>query len=140
MIEKPIRLLWGGVPFLAGLLLVGAMSVLFGTPGVANADEPVCGDAVCDPATESSDLCVVDCECMDNGVVDIGEGCGCKDGHNDPRYGCFTATGFCSGLLQFVSPILDKEQWVCSFFVRCSIGLAPKAASILHHAAQSCQG
>jgi hypothetical protein len=64
---------------LAGALVVGAMTVLFGAPGVANAVEPVCGDGVCDPAGENSDLCHADCECVDDGVADPGEGCGCKD-------------------------------------------------------------
>ena len=79
MVEKRRRIWWGIVPFLIGLLLIGAMSVLFGGPGVANADEPVCGDGVCDPTTENSDLCEADCECVDNGIADPGEGCGCKD-------------------------------------------------------------
>jgi hypothetical protein len=41
-------MLWGVVIFLAELLLVGAMLLLFGAPGVVNADEPVCGDALCE--------------------------------------------------------------------------------------------
>jgi hypothetical protein len=96
MTEKRRRLLWGGAPFLAGLLVVGAMSVLFGAPGVANAYEPVCGDAVCDPATENSDLCHADCECVDNGVADTSEGCGCKDmicEGEDPITACGTPCG-----------------------------------------------
>ena len=38
-----------------------------------------CGDGVCDPTIENNDLCPEDCQCTDNGVVDPGEGCGCKD-------------------------------------------------------------
>jgi hypothetical protein len=96
MTGKRRRMLWGAVPFLAGLLLVGAMTVLFGAPEVVNADEPACGDGVCDPATENSDLCGADCECVDNGVVDPGEGCGCKDvlcEREDPLTACGTPCG-----------------------------------------------
>ena len=37
-----------------------------------------CGNNVCDP-NENSDICPNDCQCQDNGQVDPGEGCGCKD-------------------------------------------------------------
>jgi hypothetical protein len=96
MAEKRKRVLWGAVPFLAGLLVVGAMTFLFGAPRVANANGSTCGDAVCDPATENSDLCHEDCECVDNGVADPGEGCGCKDvicEGEDPITACGTPCG-----------------------------------------------
>jgi hypothetical protein len=94
--EKQRGMVWGVALFLAGLLLVGVMAFLFGVPGVANADGAVCGDAVCDPATENSDLCHADCECVDNGVTDPGEGCGCKDvicEGEDPVTACGTPCG-----------------------------------------------
>ena len=95
MTEKHKRMLWGAVPFVAGLLLVGALSFLFSVPGVASADEAVCGDAVC-ASTENSDLCAADCGCVDNGVADPGEGCGCKDvicEGEDPITACGTPCG-----------------------------------------------
>lgn len=44
------------------------------------AEEPplTCGDGVCQES-ENSDLCNADCECHDDGVAGVGEGCGCKD-------------------------------------------------------------
>lgn len=39
---------------------------------------PVCGDGICDPAVENSDLCS-DCTCVDDGVCSPGEGVGCLD-------------------------------------------------------------
>lgn len=39
---------------------------------------PVCGDLVCDAITENTDVCA-DCQCIDNGMVDPGEGCNCRD-------------------------------------------------------------
>jgi hypothetical protein len=44
MAEKRRKMLWGITPFLSGLLLVGALTVLFGALEVASADEPTCGD------------------------------------------------------------------------------------------------
>jgi hypothetical protein len=111
MTERRSRILWGAVPFLAGLVLVGAMTLLFGAPGVANAVGPVCGDGVCDPATENSDLCHTDCECTDNGVADPGEGCGCKDvicEGEDPITACGTPCG---------------EQGECPDGFRCDKGM-----------------
>jgi hypothetical protein len=63
--------------------------------------EPSCGDGVCQ-AGENSDLCSQDCECIDNGVIDPSEGCGCADvlcEGEDPATGCGVPcpTGACGG-------------------------------------------
>lgn len=39
----------------------------------------VCGDGICNTATENSDLCEADCPCIDDGVCGPGEGIGCRD-------------------------------------------------------------
>lgn len=46
-----------------------------------------CGDSVCDPAAENSDLCPADCQCVDDGVCSPGEGSSCRD--------CGSAAGTC---------------------------------------------
>lgn len=38
-----------------------------------------CGDGYCDTATENSDLCPEDCQCVDDGTCAPGEGAGCRD-------------------------------------------------------------
>ncbi len=51
------------------------------SPTPTNTDEPyipICGDGICDPAVENSDLCS-DCTCVDDGVCSPGEGEGCLD-------------------------------------------------------------
>jgi hypothetical protein len=58
--EKQRRLVWGVVLFLAELLLVGAMALLFGVPGAASADEPLCGDVLCEEAPLAT--CGVPCD------------------------------------------------------------------------------
>jgi hypothetical protein len=38
-----------------------------------------CGDGYCNPRTENTDLCPVDCVCVDDGVCAPGEGFNCRD-------------------------------------------------------------
>jgi len=61
-----------------GLLAVVMLAALLVVPAVA-ATYDACGDGVCDPNSENTDLCAADCECTDNGVADPGEGCNCRD-------------------------------------------------------------
>ena len=47
-----------------------------------------CGDGVCDPACENTDLCAGDCPCIDDGVCQPGEGSSCRDcGAGEPGSG-----------------------------------------------------
>ena len=67
------------VGIVGAVVLSLAMLIIVMTPGqISLADGDTCGDGVCS-ATENSDLCATDCGCVDNGVADPGEGCGCKD-------------------------------------------------------------
>ena len=60
-------------------LLVAVMAAALVLVPAAAATYDACGDGVCDPATENTDLCAADCECTDNGVAGPGEGCDCRD-------------------------------------------------------------
>ena len=60
MTEKQRRMVWGIVLFLAEMLLVAAMALLFGVPGVVNADESLCGDVLCEEAPSAA--CGVPCD------------------------------------------------------------------------------
>jgi hypothetical protein len=57
--ERQRRLVWGVVLFLAELLLVGAMALLFDVPGAVSADEPLCDGVLCEEAPLST--CGVPC-------------------------------------------------------------------------------
>jgi hypothetical protein len=66
VVENRRKLLWGIAPFLAGLLLVGALTILFGALEVANADEPLCGDVLCeeqDPLANCGVPCDAEGQC-----------------------------------------------------------------------------
>ena len=57
-----------------------------GTGGTGGGPDCVCGDAVCDPACESSDSCPVDCQCP------FGAFCGdglCQPGCGETFENCF---------------------------------------------------
>lgn len=69
-LRKAVILIAG---LLATLLLLLAFSPVFDVQAI-----DTCGDGVCD-GIENSDTCLQDCECVDNGIADPGEGCGCKD-------------------------------------------------------------
>ena len=56
----------------------------------------VCGNGVCN-ASENSDICPADCACIDNGVVDAGEGCGCRDVLCEGETSQFVCGSPCSG-------------------------------------------
>ena len=62
-----------------GLLLISLFVLVAGPMVAVEAAEDTCGNGVCDLGTENNDLCPEDCQCIDNGVEDPGEGCGCKD-------------------------------------------------------------
>ena len=64
----------GGLGLLAAVMAAALLLI----PAAGAQYEP-CGDGTCDPTSENSDLCVIDCPCNDNGVADPGEGCGCRD-------------------------------------------------------------
>jgi len=64
----------GGLGLLAAVMAAALLLV----PAVA-ATYDACGDGVCDPNSENSDLCAADCSCTDNGVAGPGEGCNCRD-------------------------------------------------------------
>jgi hypothetical protein len=63
---------------LAAFTIGVALTLTISVRARAQTAPSTCGDYVCQ-ATENSDLCAVDCQCHDNGVADVGEGCGCKD-------------------------------------------------------------
>jgi hypothetical protein len=46
-----------------------------------------CGDGFCDTTAENTDLCPEDCECVDNGACELGEGLNCAD-CGDPVESC----------------------------------------------------
>lgn len=63
-----------------GLTLLSMSALVIGAVALAyNSAEAACGDGVCDTTSENNDLCPDDCQCIDNGIVDPSEGCGCKD-------------------------------------------------------------
>lgn len=64
---------------LGGLILLSLLVFAVGPVALADDAEMACGDGVCDTSRENNDLCPEDCHCNDNGIVDPGEGCGCKD-------------------------------------------------------------
>jgi hypothetical protein len=49
------------------------------TEEVVETEEGRCGDGVCNPETENSDICRMDCRCVDDGECGPGEGSGCQD-------------------------------------------------------------
>ena len=78
-----------------GLLIAVMAAALVLVPAVA-ATYDACGDGVCDPTSENTDLCAADCECTDNGVASPGEGCNCRDvvcATEKPRTACGTPCG-----------------------------------------------
>jgi hypothetical protein len=64
---------------LGGLFLISLFVLVAGPVISVDAAEDTCGNGVCDLSTENNDLCPEDCQCIDNGVEDPGEGCNCKD-------------------------------------------------------------
>jgi hypothetical protein len=70
-------------------------------------DEPVCGDGYCDTAHENNDLCPQDCQCVDNGECEPGEGDGCRD--------CGATAGGCG------NPCADSSQ--CAAGLSCHTGV-----------------
>ncbi len=65
------------IAFLIVGLLITALGLAF-SPVFDVLAVDTCGNGVCD-RTENSDSCLADCNCVDNGIVDPGEGCSCKD-------------------------------------------------------------
>jgi hypothetical protein len=62
------------------IVITGLVLMLLVAPRLAFAqDDGTCGDGVCDPTRENSDLCKLDCACDDNGWAEAFEGCGCRD-------------------------------------------------------------
>lgn len=100
MIMRKSALRRSGLILVGGLLLIALLIVLFGPISPVGAAEPAleaCGDGVCDPTQENNDLCPADCQCTDNGMVDPGEGCGCRDlvcEDEDVSTACGTPCGF----------------------------------------------
>ncbi len=73
--------------------------------GSTNGGGPcVCGDGICDPICENTDLCPQDCQCVDDGVCSPGEGTNCRD--------CGTTAGGCG------NPCSDSSQ--CAAGLSCS--------------------
>jgi hypothetical protein len=68
---------------------------------------PACGDDRCDPRTENSDLCPQDCQCVDDGVCNPGEGATCLD--------CGENAGACG------APCSDSGQ--CQADLACAGGV-----------------
>lgn len=66
-----------------------------------------CGDGVCDPAAENSDICPADCQCTDDGVCNPGEGANCRD--------CGASAGACG------SACSDSGQ--CAAGLSCAGGI-----------------
>ena len=78
MAEKRLKVLWGVAPFLTGMLLVGVMMVLFGALQVASANEPSCGDVLCeeqDPLTNCGVPCDAEGQCPAGLQCDAGGYC-----------------------------------------------------------------
>ena len=61
------------IGIISAMLVLTALCMALFIPGGISAAQDSCGNGVCDYATENSDLCLDDCECTDNGVVDLGE-------------------------------------------------------------------
>ncbi len=78
MIIKRTSLKKAGI-IIGSLLLIGLFVFITGPMVSVNAAVDACGDGICDTDSENNDLCPEDCQCIDNGVEDPGEGCGCKD-------------------------------------------------------------
>ena len=77
------------------------------TPGGGEIAGGQCGDGVCDPETENSDLCPQDCQCVDDGVCSPGEGESCRD--------CGETAGACG------NPCTDSSQ--CQSGLACAGGV-----------------
>lgn len=83
-----------------------------GQPGGDDGPIPICnldatcGNGVCDPYCENSDLCAADCPCVDDGVCAQGESTACRD-CGDPGGACGVAcpTGQCGGGLTCLNGI-----------------------------------
>ena len=67
----------------------------------------VCGNQVCNPASENSDICPQDCQCKDNGTCEPGEGSNCLD--------CGANAGSCQ------APCTDSSQ--CVSGLSCAAGI-----------------
>jgi len=80
-------------------LTIGPCLPITPTPNQSRAS--VCGDGICDPSKENSDICL-DCQCVDNGTCEAGEGSNCHD--------CGSQAGTCGSL--------------CSDSSQCADGLA----------------
>lgn len=67
----------------------------------------VCGNQICNPDSENSDLCPQDCPCKDNGVCEAGEGANCLD--------CGANAGSCQ------APCTESSQ--CANGLACASGI-----------------
>jgi hypothetical protein len=88
-------------------------------PAEIEAIPNVCGDGICNTMYENSDLCPDDCECVDDGECEPGEGLGCRDCTDDVSRHCgqpCESSDECGGVLSCFEGMCWQE---CACTGRC---------------------